>query len=132
MTSDPRSVAPDTAELGLGALELFLAERRARLDGCDLGLSATEFALLWTLAVRHDQRVSVGVLIRAAGWQETTPALIYLDLYIRYLRIKLGDPPERPVALVAARRSAFILQARALAPSRVARSQATLLRGHIR
>lgn len=117
MMTEPRAIAPDPGVLRLGTLTLSTSGRSATLAGVDLGLSGTEFALLWTLAAGQDECVSVGTLLRAAGWEESTAALIYLDLYVRYLREKLEDDPERPAVILAVRRSGFMLSSGALRSS---------------
>jgi two-component system, OmpR family, KDP operon response regulator KdpE len=114
MVTDPRAVAPVPSVLRLGGLVLSEGRRSATLNGADLGLSGTEFALLWALAAANGDCVSVGSLLRAVGWAESTAALSYLDLYIRYLRDKLGDDAERPTALIAVRRSGYMLASDAL------------------
>lgn len=117
ITNDlPAVLAGAAAILRLGPLLIIPEERRARLSGVDLDLSATEFTLLSTLAASHDRPVSVGALVRAAGWLESTASLAYLDLYIRYLRDKLDDDPAAPRALLPVRRSGYMLVPAALAP----------------
>jgi DNA-binding response OmpR family regulator len=114
MVTNPRPAATEAGILRLGGLALSVTGRRAALHGADLELSATEFSLLWALVAGNGDCVSVGSLLRAAGWAESTAALSYLDLYIRYLRDKLGDDAERPSALVAVRRSGYMLASDAL------------------
>jgi two-component system, OmpR family, copper resistance phosphate regulon response regulator CusR len=75
-------------------IELNLLTRRAHRDGRQITLSATEFELLVYL-VRHRGRVLSREEILGAVWgYEHDPATNVVDVYVGYLRRKLGTPDD--------------------------------------
>ncbi len=75
-------------------IELNLLTRRAHRDGRPVTLSATEFELLAYL-VRHRGRVLSREEILGAVWgYEHDPATNVVDVYVGYLRRKLGTPGD--------------------------------------
>jgi two-component system copper resistance phosphate regulon response regulator CusR len=72
-------------------LEIDLAARTARRGGRTIALSAREFALLEYLALRRGQ-----IVTRAEVWEHvydfaSEPSSNVIDVYVGYLRRKLGD-----------------------------------------
>jgi two-component system, OmpR family, response regulator RegX3 len=82
--------------LRLGALEVDLGARRARLGDAELDLSRKEFDLLAEL-VRHAGSVVTREDLMSRVWDEnwfgTTKTL---DVHVGWLRRKLGDDPGAP------------------------------------
>jgi DNA-binding response OmpR family regulator len=80
----------------VGALDVDLAARRARLGGDELQLSRKEFDLLAEL-IRHAGRVVTREQLMDRVWDENWfGSTKTLDVHVRWLRQKLGDDPSRP------------------------------------
>jgi DNA-binding response OmpR family regulator len=77
--------------LTVGDLELDLIARRARLTGRIVELTAREFALLEMLMRHAGQAVSRGDLLLNLWGMDFDPRSNLVDVYVRYLRRKLGD-----------------------------------------
>jgi DNA-binding response OmpR family regulator len=77
--------------LNVGDLELDLIARRARLTGRVVELTAREFALLEMLMRHAGQAVSRGDLLLNLWGMDFDPRSNLVDVYVRYLRRKLGD-----------------------------------------
>jgi two-component system, OmpR family, copper resistance phosphate regulon response regulator CusR len=90
-----RVVAQASAStLQADGIEPNLLTRRAHRDGRQVTLSATEFELLAYL-VRHRGRVLSREEILGAVWgYEHDPATNVVDVYVGYLRRKLGTPGD--------------------------------------
>ena len=86
----------DAQTLEVGELALDLLTREARIDGRDVTLSAREFALLAFL-MRHPGQVLSRQQILNGVWGYTfDPRSNLVDVYIGYLRRKLGDGDSVP------------------------------------
>ena len=86
--------------LEVGELTLDLLTREARIDGRDVPLSAREFALLAFL-MRHPGQVLSRQQILNGVWGYTfDPRSNLVDVYIGYLRRKLGDGDGSPIETV--------------------------------
>ena len=83
-------VASLPSNIALGRLLIEPASRRARLDGQELDLTAREYLLLECLARRADQVVSRAQLWEQAWETGSEPVSNVVDVYIGYLRQKLG------------------------------------------
>ncbi|MGH2590998.1 MAG: response regulator transcription factor [Actinomycetota bacterium] len=77
--------------LTVGDLELDLIARRARLTDRTIELTAREFALLEMLMRHAGQAVSRGDLLLNLWGMDFDPRSNLVDVYVRYLRRKLGD-----------------------------------------
>lgn len=89
----PRSRAPAFRS---GDLEFDFAAQEVRLRGARLELTPTEYKLLYHL-VRNAGRVLPHNTLLARVWgREYVDEVDYLRVYVRRLRDKLGDDPERP------------------------------------
>jgi two-component system, OmpR family, response regulator len=77
--------------LHVGDLELDLIARRARLTGKIIELTSREFALLEMLMRHADQPISREELLANVWGLDFDPRSNLVDVYIRYLRRKLGD-----------------------------------------
>lgn len=86
-----RSDAPPAAEsIHLGRLALEPGSRRARVDGQEIELTAREYLLLECLVRRADQVVTRAQLWEQAWETGSEPVSNVVDVYIGYLRQKLG------------------------------------------
>ena len=76
--------------LSRGDLELDLRSRRARIEGREIDLSAREFALAETFLRHPGQVLSREQLLSAVWGYDFDPGSNVVDVYVRYLRQKLG------------------------------------------
>jgi two-component system copper resistance phosphate regulon response regulator CusR len=83
--------AAETTILTAGAVSLDLRSRRANIDGRTIDLTAREFALLETLLRHAGQVLSREQLLSHVWGYDFDPGSNVVDVYIRYLRRKLGD-----------------------------------------
>jgi DNA-binding response OmpR family regulator len=89
--------AAELTVLTYGGLQLDLRTRRAQVDGKTVDLSAREFALAETF-LRHPGRVLSREQLLSHVWgYDFDPGSNVVDVYVRYLRRKLGA--ERFVTL---------------------------------
>jgi two-component system KDP operon response regulator KdpE len=89
----PTSRAPSFQS---GDLEVDFAAHEARLRGERLELTPTEYKLLYHL-VRNTGHVLQHETLLAKVWgREYVDEVDYLRVYVRRLRDKLGDDPDRP------------------------------------
>ena len=79
--------------LSYGGLQLDLRTRRAQVDGRTVDLSAREFALAETFLRHPGQVLSREQLLSHVWGYDFDPGSNVVDVYVRYLRRKLG--PER-------------------------------------
>ena len=92
-----RARPPDTMALRVGDLELDLVSRRVLADGTAIELTAREFTLLETL-MREPERTFTREELLAAVWGLTfDPRSNLVDVYVRYLRKKVGHRTIRTV-----------------------------------
>jgi DNA-binding response OmpR family regulator len=84
-----RAETPTT--LNVGDLELDLIGRRARLTGKVVDLTTREFGLLETLMRRAGRVVPRSDLLSTVWGLDFDPRSNLVDVYIRYLRRKVGD-----------------------------------------
>ncbi len=79
-----------------GDLEVDFSAHEARLGGVTLDLTPTEYKLLYHL-VRNAGRVLQHATLLARVWgREYVNEIDYLRVYVRRLRDKLADDPEKP------------------------------------
>lgn len=81
----------ETTVLGVGRIQLDLRSRRARNDDVTVELTAREFALLETFMRHPDQVLSREQLLSHVWGYDFDPGSNVVEVYIRYLRRKLGD-----------------------------------------
>jgi DNA-binding response OmpR family regulator len=84
-----RRAQTESARLSLGALELDLLRRSARVGGAHLDLTQTEFALLATLLRAHGDTVSRRDLLREVWNLTFDPGTNVVDVHVNRLRRKL-------------------------------------------
>jgi DNA-binding response OmpR family regulator len=89
--------------LGAEGIEVNLIARKVRRGGEAVQLSTTEFELLVYLMRHRGQVLSREEILRAVWGYEHDPATNVVDVYIGYLRRKLGRPGDpAPIATVRA------------------------------
>ena len=82
--------ASDVTRLVVGDLELDLRTRRARVGGTEHDLSAREFAMLEVFMTHPGQVLSREQLLSSVWGYDYDPGSNVVDVYVRYLRRKLG------------------------------------------
>jgi two-component system KDP operon response regulator KdpE len=89
----PKSRAPSFRS---GDLEVDFAAQEARLHGARIELTPTEYKLLYHLVRNAGRVLPHGTLLAKVWGREYVDEVDYVRVYIRRLRDKLGDDPERP------------------------------------
>jgi two-component system KDP operon response regulator KdpE len=89
----PTSRAPS---FRAGDLEVDFARQEARLRGERLELTPTEYKLLYHLVRNAGHTLQHGTLLAKVWGREYVDEVDYIRVYIRRLREKLGDDPDRP------------------------------------
>jgi DNA-binding response OmpR family regulator len=89
-----RVVGEASSTLGAEGIEVDLITRRVRRDGLAVTLSTTEFELLVYLLRHHGQVVSREEILSSVWGYEHDPATNVVDVYVGYLRRKLGRASE--------------------------------------
>lgn len=79
-----------------GDLEMDFARQEVRLAGARLDLTPTEYKLLYHLVRNAGYVLTHGTLLAKVWGREYVDEVDYLRVYVRRLRDKLGDQPERP------------------------------------
>jgi two-component system, OmpR family, copper resistance phosphate regulon response regulator CusR len=87
---DPAVPVADASVLEAGGVSLDLRTRRARVAGRWVELTAREFALAETLILHRDQVLSREQLLSHVWGYDFEPDSNVVEVYIRYLRRKLG------------------------------------------
>lgn len=85
------SAAPAETVLHAGDLSLDLRTRRATVGGDTIELTAREFALAETFLRHPDQVLSREQLLSRVWGFDFDPGSNIVDVYVRYLRRKIGD-----------------------------------------
>jgi DNA-binding response OmpR family regulator len=83
--------AVETTVLRAGRVSLDLRSRRASVDDRVVELTAREFSLLETFLRHPDQVLSREQLLSSVWGYDFDPGSNVVDVYVRYLRRKLGD-----------------------------------------
>lgn len=87
---DDEPASGDPRRLTVGSLVLDLGTRRAKVDGRDVDLSAREFALAAEFMRHPGQVLSREQLLGSVWGFDFDPGSNVVDVYVRYLRRKLG------------------------------------------
>jgi two-component system response regulator QseB len=87
----PRTAVPPSV-LCVGDIRIDLLRREARIKGRTVGLSAHEFSLLTAFARHPRQALSRQELLSMAWGMDFDPGTNLVDVYVGYLRRKLGEP----------------------------------------
>jgi DNA-binding response OmpR family regulator len=80
--------------LSVEGIEVSLITRKVRRGARTIQLSTTEFELLVYLMRHHGQALSREQILGAVWGYEHDPATNVVDVYVGYLRRKLGSPDE--------------------------------------
>lgn len=83
--------AEDATTVTVGTISLDVRTRRATIDGRSVELTAREYALLETLLRHPDQVLSREQLLSRVWGYDFDPTSNVVDVYVRYLRRKLGE-----------------------------------------
>lgn len=94
--SEERVTAPFTC----GALEINFARRTVAVQGEDVSLTRTEYALLRQLALNPNRVMLHQNLLTEVWGSEYQDDVDYLRAYIRYLRRKLEPDPSNPLYIL--------------------------------
>lgn len=86
----PASVAAEAQQVSAGGVTLDLVAHTAAVDGRPVELSAREFTLAKELMEHAGQALSREQLLDRVWGYEVTGASNVVDVYVRYLRTKLG------------------------------------------
>ena len=90
----------EASALEVGDIRLDLRTRRVQRDGREVKLTAREFELLAYLARHPDQVLSREQILNAVWGFDFDPGTKVLEVYIGYLRRKLGDDGPSPIETV--------------------------------
>jgi len=82
------------SSLAAEGIEVDLLSRKVRRDGRSAALSTTEFELLVYLLRNHGRVVSREEILSSVWGYEHDPATNVVDVYVGYLRRKLGQPGD--------------------------------------
>src|SRR5688572_2753630 len=89
----PKSRAPSFAS---GDLEMDFSAQELRVKGEPVELTPTEYKLLYHLVRNAGRTLTHGTLLAKVWGREYLDEVDYLRVYVRRLRDKLGDDPEKP------------------------------------
>lgn len=81
----------NTTLITAGGIQLDLRTRRATVDGEPIDLSAREFTMLQAFIEHRDQVLSRTQLLDIIWGYDFDPGSNVVDVYVRYLRKKIGD-----------------------------------------
>ncbi|KAA0974284.1 response regulator transcription factor [Paeniglutamicibacter gangotriensis] len=86
----PQAAVPEDHVIRIGKLELDTGSRRTRLNGREIDLSAREFGLAEAFMRNPGQVLSREQLLSRVWGYDFDPGSNVVDVYVRYLRNKLG------------------------------------------
>ncbi|HUT67409.1 MAG TPA: response regulator transcription factor [Dehalococcoidales bacterium] len=92
---DP-SVAPAQSNFVCDGMEINFAKRRVTVNGKEITLTPTEYALLQHLAVNSDKVLTHTMLLQSVWGNEYSSEKEYLRVFVGRLRRKLEFDPKNP------------------------------------
>jgi two-component system KDP operon response regulator KdpE len=92
---DP-TVSPAQSTFICDGLEINFAKRRVTVNGNEITLTPTEFALLQHLAVNSDKVLTHSMLLQSVWGSEYSSEKEYLRVFVGRLRRKLEPDPKNP------------------------------------
>ena len=92
---DP-TVSPAQSTFVCDGLEINFAKRRVTVNGKEITLTPTEFALLQHLAVNSDKVLTHNMLLQSVWGNEYSSEKEYLRVFVGRLRRKLEPDPKNP------------------------------------
>lgn len=107
---DP-TVAPTQPVFNYGDLEINFAMRRVTIDGTEIALTPTEYALLQYMAVNANKILTHRMLLQSVWGSEYFSEKEYLRVFIGRLRRKLEPNPEKPKYILTVRDVGYHLSA---------------------
>lgn len=102
------SINMDGALLRVRDIVLDPIKRRVERGGEEIELSGREFALLEYL-MRNEGRVVTRQMIGEQAWHHSEPSTNVVDVYIAYLRKKLGHDSSNPL-IETVRRTGYVMR----------------------
>ncbi|WP_166352932.1 response regulator transcription factor [Phytoactinopolyspora limicola] len=91
LRSGATASAEASSELNVGRLALDIRRRQVRIDGREVELSAREFVMLEVFLKRPGEVLSREQLLSGVWGYSHNPGSNVVDVYVGYLRKKLGD-----------------------------------------
>ena len=92
---DP-TVSPALANFTCDGLEINFAKRRVMVNGKEITLTPTEYAMLQHLAVNSDKVLTHSMLLQSVWGNEYSSEKEYLRVFVGRLRHKLEPDPKNP------------------------------------
>ncbi len=92
---DP-TVSPAQSTFVCDGMEINFAKRRVTVDGKEITLTPTEYALLQHLAVNSDKVLTHSMLLKSVWGNEYSSEKEYLRVFVGRLRRKLEPDPKNP------------------------------------
>lgn len=92
---DP-TVSPAQSSFVCDGMEINFAKRRVTVDGKEITLTPTEYALLQHLAVNSDKVLTHSMLLQSVWGNEYSSEKEYLRVFVGRLRRKLEPDPKNP------------------------------------
>ncbi len=92
---DP-TVAPAQSNFVCDGMEINFAKRRVTVNGNEITLTPTEYALLRHLAVNSDKVLTHSMLLQSVWGNEYSSEKEYLRVFVGRLRRKLESDPKNP------------------------------------
>lgn len=92
---DP-TVSPAQSTFVCDGMEINFAKRRVTVDGREITLTPTEYALLQHLAVNSDKVLTHSMLLQSVWGNEYSSEKEYLRVFVGRLRRKLEPDPKNP------------------------------------
>ena len=90
------AVSPAQTSFTMDGLEINFAKRRVTVDGQEIPLTPTEYALLQHLAVNSEKVLTHSMLLQSVWGQEYSSEKEYLRVFVGRLRRKLEPDPKNP------------------------------------
>ena len=95
-----RGIVKQESVLRVADLELDRLTQQVRRGGKRIGLTAKEYGLLEYLMANSDRVLSRNMIIDHVWDQSFTGATNIVDVYVRHLRDKIGDPEQKLIQTV--------------------------------
>lgn len=90
------AAAPMQANFNLDGMEINFAKRRVTVNGKEVLLTPTEYALLQHLAINSEKVLTHSMLLQSVWGQEYSSEKEYLRVFVGRLRRKLEPDPKNP------------------------------------
>jgi two-component system KDP operon response regulator KdpE len=94
--AEATSVAPTTPSIKNGELEINFSKRKVIVEGKEVALTSTEYALLQELALNAGKVLTYTHLLQKVWGPDYAEEREYLHVFINRLRAKLEADPKHP------------------------------------